>query len=341
MEALVILGASTDPARLDEHLASSTEFRAEALAHFLRVAALRPLFFRAVQRFEVSPEQLSKLLAPYPELQWSLEMHALPAKPADAEWRAAAWKVEKVASSVVRTEKHSAAKREIFAALAAVAHRASGADLAETGDVAEAACLDRLHRVCVRFGADAPMSAETAKRPSPDAPPASAEETLQQLVKCVRPALRELRAADAEGRLISDAARLARRLERDLEERKVDIGAVALPASTTEDSATTAATVHALQHLWKEVVLAEEEAWHEVLSAPEGVPRDVQLGTLSFCRMALWSDRGLNQAVATSAMPRTAAPEALCAAFPELRPLAPALRLVTSLPQARSAAAAA
>lgn len=346
IEAVVTLGASTDPRHLDELLTNSAEFRAKALAQFLRISALRPLFFHALRRFEVPRPQLEELLAPYPELRWTLEVQSLPAQPAKADWQAALGRIEQSAAATVRSERHSAAKREVFVALASIAHRAAEASEGPRGlaAVADIASLSRVQRVCMRFAATAAPSAasRTMTQPAsgskragaPDQAPASAEDTVLRLAGCMNVAFRELKAEGAEGQLLADAARLVRLLERDLQDRQVDLEALLrsppAAAAGVPSEETTAATARALHSLWKEVVLAEEPTWHEVLGAPEGLERDAKIASTGFCRMVWWCDEGASASSKRRlALPKSALPEPLCDAFPELRALGPALRLAT------------
>lgn len=344
VEAVVTLGASTDPRRLEEHLASSPEFRAQALAQFLRVSALRPLFFRALQRFEVPQEQLEELLAPYPELSWALEVHALSRQPSQADWQAALGRIQRAAAIRVRTERHSAEKRDAFAALISIAQRAAGADDSIHGpaDVADLASLGRLQRLCLRFGCgpgdslSAPPGAKRAE--APDRQPASAEETLQQLSSCMRRVFRGVKEVEREGQFLADAARLVRLMERDFADRQVDFAALlglGPEAAGVPVEDTTVSTARALHQLWKEVVLAEEEIWHKVLCAPDGLERDALLASTGFCRMVWWQEGNAGKVMDFSCKcspPKSALPDLLCGAFSELRSLGPALRLATTLP---------
>mmetsp|Transcript_166166 Transcript_166166/g.533371 ORF Transcript_166166/g.533371 Transcript_166166/m.533371 type:complete len:1213 (-) Transcript_166166:114-3752(-) len=325
IEAVVALAAKDDMARLDEHLRSSPTFCTEALMYFLRVAELRPLFFRAVRLLEIPRAQVDDLLRPYPELLWILHVHSLGQDAPRPDWDRVLSKVNNQAVAAAHGERHSSAKRDAFAALAAIAQRAGAAQTcSRSADVAESACLGRLQRVCLRFSAQETATSSASggcKRSSPpDQPPASAEEILRRLAGCIRTALPVVHAEGADGRLCIDAAQLVRLVERGLEEARVDVAHfLGTRANALEE--TPAGVIGALQLLWAEVALAEEASWREVLDAHEGISRDALVSSLGFARMARWSEEE------SEAPPRSVALEPLCEAFPDLRPLAPALRL--------------
>jgi len=341
-EAMVDILAASDPQRLEELLAHSQGFRAHALRHFLRVQALQPWFFRTARRFELPPSEIEELLAPYPELRWTLEVEGLDEASPDGQWLAALQEVERRAAGTLQRERHSATKRDAFAALAALARAAAGAggESAEEPTVAEASCLGRLQQVCHRFSKEASPASVGSKRPSPSGPPASAEDCLQRLCECFGAATAGLRAEGCERQLFADAARLVRLLERTLWERGVDMGPLLLhdpgedPLAASKDKL----LVHTLQGLWAEVVLADGSTWKQVLVSPEGDARRKLIEETGFYGMLAWRGRfpGLS-GPAPWTPPRSADLPALCGTFERLRPLAPALRL--ALADAEKAAA--
>jgi len=330
IEAVVTLAARADPTRLDEHLANSPCFRAQAFAHFLRVAALRPLFFHAIQRFDLKRAEVEAFLTPYPELRWTLEVHTLGDHSSSEDWHRAMEKISRCVAATVQQEKDSTAKRDAFAAFAAVVQRAGGSEIVAL----DLACLGRLEALCLRFdsgggvGGAVAAAASGCKRPAPpDQPPAAAEDILCRLADCMGSAMPLVRGEGAEGQLFSDAARLVSMVERRLEERGVDIEASLQPHSHgTADviEGTPAGVISTLQLLWEKVVSAEKTSWQQVLGAHEGSERDTLLASLGFCRMMRWREGGSTPI----RRPLSARLEPLCERFAVLRPLAPALRLV-------------
>jgi len=281
-DALVNLSAqSGDLTGLDHHLANSVAFRASALEIFLRSQKLQPLFFRTIQRFPLSPVELEEVLAPHPEIRWTLDLHNLGENPAENEWQAAFERIERRASAVVNKEKNSAVKRDAFAALAALARAAAGQPPEMDGPVRELACLGRLRKVCFRFGPEAMGSMVGTKRPRQDEPPASPEECLIGLAGCIRTAIGELRKERCEGTVLEDAAMLVLIVERGMSKRGVDVGQLVATVASSgifDDGAVWVATApggderaaRCLQRLWAEVALADDSLWQDILQAPAG-----------------------------------------------------------------------
>jgi len=333
LETVVRLTVEGDPERLEVHLARSEVFRVRALEQFLRTQALQPHFFSTVQRFEVPEALVEALLAPYPELRWTLEVDGLSEASTEATWQAAMDRVERRAAAMVQRERHSAVKREAFAALAALSRAAAGlGEDTEDTSVEDLACLGRIQRTCHRFGGNGTApSTVGSKRPSPVGPPASVEDCLQELSEHTDVIVGKLRTEGSEGRFFADAARLVRLVERGLCERGVDLAPLLLCEAGSEapvhGSGKDGAAARALQRLWAKVVLADEERWQEVLIAPEGPVRDGLIAETGFYRMISWKGP---LGPSGGAPPRSADLVSLCGVFQKLWPLAPALRLAVA-----------
>jgi len=283
----------------------------------------------------VPPAQLEELLAPHPELRWTLEMQGLREGASEEEWRAVLLSVKRQVTGVVQRERRSVKKQNLFAALdklvshAASSSTASSARLCQDElSVCDVGCLTRLHRTCEHFEASWPSVGE--KRPRQDGPPVTAEECLRKLTMVshdaqttMRRALSEHRRKEKEGLLLADASRLVWLIEMPMLDRGLDLAALlasTLPGCAPEDERVS----KDLQRLWAEAMLADEALWLQVLSAKAGQERDEAIAKTGFYRM-LVSLRSL------SFSSRSANLEALCASSEsyaaELRPLAPALRL--------------
>lgn len=347
-EAIVNLTAHRDVHRLDEHMAESEVFCKHALAHCLRHPRLQPFFFRATRKFDIPTSVVEELLMPYPELRWTLEVQGLEISTDSAALSAAFAKVQQRAAGMVQKERHSAAKRDGFAALCLIAHVASrrgrAAELPASDDlperVADIACLGRLQRVCLNFGKGRLAGGLTvgSKRPSPDEPPATVEDCLLGLCGCVRKAIPDLRAERAELSFVDDVARLARIVERGLLERDVDFSKTGLGSHPAGAFGSAAAvdvvtgqvledenTLASLRKLWSEIILADVASWKRMLETSIA-HREHNLAVLRstvFYRALAWKDAGSPHKA--TALPRGADLEILCDCFKELQAIAPAI----------------
>jgi hypothetical protein len=322
--------AASDLPRLDKHMTSSEGFRTRALAQCLRKPRLQPLFFRSLRMRPIPQDLLEELLLPYPELRWTMDVHGLDEfNSSEQDWLRALASVKQRACASALAEK-SAAKRDVFAALAVIACAAAGkgSNLELERPIANIASLGRLQRICHRFSKrDFDDEIEQSKRVGPQGPALGIEECLVSLSGCIREALPSLREEGAEAQLIADTARLIRLVEADVAERGFEIQAL-LPkdpsaASSASSSGGATATAGSLQKLWTEVVLADELLWRQVLVAPEGSNRDQMIANTGFYLIVthLMAGHSIRQ------MPPSSCLEALSGARPEIRPLAPALRL--------------
>eukprot|EP00929_Paragymnodinium_shiwhaense_P050454 TRINITY_DN25390_c0_g2_i1.p1 TRINITY_DN25390_c0_g2~~TRINITY_DN25390_c0_g2_i1.p1 ORF type:complete len:767 (+),score=173.04 TRINITY_DN25390_c0_g2_i1:98-2398(+) len=311
--------------RLDQHMATSPAFRLHALQQFLRTPKLQPLFYRSIRLLPVPPAQLEELLAPHPELRWTLDVQKLADDSSEQDWRNALQSVKRQVSNNVQREKRSVAKQNVFVALdTLVAHASSSSSsqpCAQDSTVLDIGCLTRLHRVCDRFEASGMSVGE--KRQREDGPPVPPEECLRRLSACMRSALSTLRSEKREGVLLKDAARLVRYVEHGMLERGVDTASAldkAFKGCSPEDEQ----AVRALQRLWSEAILADETLWQQVLSAPAGPEQQGVITKTGFYRMLL-SLRDI------SFCPCSAKLDALCSSSDSfatrIQPLAPALRL--------------
>jgi len=271
------------------------------------------LFFRAIARFEVPDQIVEKLLAPYPELRWTLELRGLDGASPDAAWLGALGRVERKVAKTAQLEVHTAAKRDAFVALATIARAAATRDTPQEPALAEMACLGRLRRLRQRFAGEGPgegLRPGPRRRLCPNGPPDSVEECVAGLAPCLGRALRALRSEGSEGQAVADCACLAR-----LAEPLAELGGESLAGD--------------LQRLWAEAAIADAGMWQEALMAPEGPQRDALLASTCFFRMLTW--KGPVARAACREPPPSAELGALCGTLEELRPLAPALRLAEAL----------
>lgn len=338
IEAIVHLAAASDPARLDNLLARSDTFRTVALEQFLRAKSLQPFFFRTLERLNVPDALRDKLLEPYPELQWTLDVHAIKGTSTESDQTSIFEVVQRKTAAMAQRERHSAAKRETFAALSTLARfAAGGGEEAEDMVVADLACIGRLRRACYHFGDEVAVG---SKRPSSDGPPNSAEECLLMLVHhldIMRVPLGTLRAEKREGQMFQDAARLVRLVERGLVDRGADVQALLQsvrrdPTEHSEQlegfsssSGSDAIVIWALKKLWRNFIIADKNEWEEINQAAEGAVRNRLIANTGFYQMLAWS---ISTGLAGWRPPRSADLAMLCDTFQaDLQRLAPALRL--------------
>jgi len=337
--AMVKFLVAMDRDRLDAYMEQSAIFRTHALRQFLETKELQPLFFQGLRQFKVPQAAIEELLAPHPELRWTLELAALNDTSSEDDWETALQLVERRAVNWLQREAGNAAQRDAFAALAVLSRAAAGlSGVTEDCSVSDQACTGRLQADCERF--------EEALRIDPHGPeqrgrggsPASAEDCILELAGCMQAAASTLRAEGCEGRFFADVARAVRLTERGLCERGIDLEPLISCESVVDTSTGSsdgippppatfgrpATVARALQRVWAGAVFADEEKWREVLTAPEGQMRDGLVASTGFFRMACWkpaSDLGIWMP------PQSADPTPLSSVFPELRQFAPALRL--------------
>jgi len=324
-----------DRERLDAYMERSIEFRTHALRQFLDTKELQPLFFQAIEQFKVPQKEIDELLAPHPELRWTLELTALSDRSSEGDWEKALQQVEKSAVKQLQREPGNAVQRDAFAALALLARAAAGLSNAnEDCTVSDPACIGRLQADCEALRREQHGPEQIGRGKST----ASAEDCIFDLAECMQTAATTLRAEGREGRFFDDVARAVRLTERGLCERGIDLEPLLLCESLVDASSDfsdgippppatlgrPATVARALQRVWAGAVFADESIWQQVLVAPEGRTRDGLVASTGFFRMACWKpalDLG------SWKPPRSADPTPLSSVFPQLRPFAPALRL--------------
>jgi hypothetical protein len=331
LETIVQLMAESDLARLDALMAESNPFRREALALFLKTQKLHPLFFRSIKEAPLSEPELEDLLAPYPELRWTLELQGLASSSTNADWQSALQRVGRRAAASVRNEVHSAARRDMFAALATLAQAASSTAEEVDSTVHDLACMGRLQRVVRRFGDTEAPSGSKGR----GGPPATAEDLLAGLCVSIRKSLGELQKECQDGQVLADCARLIFLIEKGLVERAIDIvSLLKCNGHAPEHLSKDASTAKAVQRFWAEVIWADEDAWREALARRQGAVFVGEtlpelppiLARTGFFKML--ASRPVPRPSQCPPLPASADVSILCDALAELQPLQPVLEEV-------------
>jgi len=126
-DTLALVAARFDRLRLQRHMDKSEEFRLRAMRLFLENRDLLPLFYSTLDRHRIPLPQLEELLAPYPEIRWTLDLLQSPVNSGsatEAQWQESLNVVRQRVTTAAQKEMDSDKRRD---GLLAIAHIAAAA----------------------------------------------------------------------------------------------------------------------------------------------------------------------------------------------------------------------